>query len=124
MVEHLLANGADLKRLNGWKEGAIDLAASAGYWDLVALLRNRWQSLSLPPSLTHSLTPSLSRALSLSERESARAHTHMCVCVCVCVHACMRACVFALDELILTLDRVLTEVQRSSPSAPAGLRAR
>ena len=81
-------------------------------------------AVSLPPSLTHSLTPSLSRALSLAERESARAHTHMCVCVCVCVHACMRACVFALDELILTLDRVLTEVQRSSPSAPAGLRAR
>ncbi len=59
MVEHLLANGANLVRLNGWNEGAIDLAASAGYWELVALLRNR----------------------SLQGK--------VCVCVCVCVHVCV-----------------------------------
>ena len=41
VVEYLLAQGADLQRLNSWHEGAIDLASSAGYLDLVRSLRSR-----------------------------------------------------------------------------------
>jgi hypothetical protein len=87
VVEHLLANGANLVRLNGWNEGAIDLAASAGYWELVALLRNR----------------------------SLQGKVCVCVCVCMCVSVCLcgRIDVFVDVDVDIHVD-VSVEVTSSS----------